>query len=295
MFLMSDGRLFYSGGHVFGNGLPGTGASIYDWRAATITDVPGLRLKDLRDQATSVLLPPAQDQRVLITGGGNINTNLPATNLTDLIDLKQPSPAYAPGPDMPGLGKMYVNATILPDRTVLVTNGGRFNRDASSNVLTAATYDPVANTWTPVAADPIGRNYHSTALLLPDGRVAVMGSNPGDGSFELRISIYEPPYLFRGTRPSISGVPAQATYGQTFTFAVQAPNGVRWAQLMRPMSVTHQMDSNMRLVDLPVNVVGGIATVTVPSNANLLPPGPYLLNVTDGQGVPSASAWVTIR
>ena len=83
------------------------------------------------------------------------------------------------------------------------SNGSRLNRDNSTNVLSAALYDPATNTMRSVAADPIGRNYHSTAVLLPDGRVAVLGSNPGDGSFEMRISIYRPPYLFRsGVRPS---------------------------------------------------------------------------------------------
>ena len=57
-------------------------------------------------------------------------------------------------------------------------------------------------------ADPIGRNYHSSAaVLLPDGRVVVLGSNPGDNTFELRMSIYEPPYLFKGTRPSVTAAP----------------------------------------------------------------------------------------
>jgi hypothetical protein len=297
MFLMQDGRLFYSGGHVFGNGLPGSGVSIYSPDAATIGDVLGLRQKDMRDQSASVLLPPAQDQKVMITGGGNINTTNPAINYTDLIDLKQASPAYTPGPNLPGDGKMYLNSTILPDRTVLVSNGGKLNRDNSTNVLTAAIYDPAANAWTSVAADPIGRNYHSTAVLLPDGRVAVFGSNPGDGSFELRISIYQPPYLFKTTRPQISGTPTQATYGNNFSFNVTTAAGktVKWAQLMRPMSVTHQMDSNMRLVDLPVTVTGGVATVSVTPNHNLLPPGPYMLTVTDSDGVPSAASWVMIQ
>jgi len=295
MFLMADGRLFYSGGHVFGDGLPGTGTSIYDWHTGSITDVAGLRQKNMRDQSASVLLPPAQDQRVMITGGGNITTNNPGINDTDLIDLKQAVPAYQPGPPLPGPGKMYLNATILPDRTVLVTNGGKFNRDASANVFTAAVYDPAANAWTSVAADPIGRNYHSTAVLLPDGRVAVFGSNPGDGTYELRISVYEPTYLFKTARPTISGVPAQAGYGQQFSFTVGTTGTIRWAQLMRPMSVTHQMDSNMRLVDLPVVVANGVATVSVPANRNLLPPGPYMLNVTDSNGIPSQSAWVMIH
>ena len=190
---------------------------------------------------------------------------------------------------------MYLNATILPDRTVLTTNGGRFNRDASANVNTAAIFDPPTNTWRSVAADPIGRNYHSSAVLLPDGRVAVFGSNPGDGTYELRVSVYKPPYMFKGTRPQISGVPPQAGYGSQFSFGVQTQNTIRWAQLMRPMSSTHQMDSNMRLVDLPITVANGVATVSVPTNPNLLPPGPYMLNVTDSQGIPSESAWVMIR
>lgn len=296
MFLMADGRLFYSGAHTFGNNIPGTGASIYDHEKATIADVAGLRQKDMRDQAASVLLPPAQDQKVLIAGGGNSNTNIPAINLTDLIDLKQAVPAYQAGPNLPGDGKMYVNATILPDRTVLFSNGGRLNRDAASNVMTAAIYDPATSTMKPVAADPIGRNYHSSAVLLPDGRVAVFGSNPGDGSFELRISIYKPGYLFRTVRPEITNVPAIMAYGQNVTFNVNAPNKlIRSAQLTKPMSVTHQTDSNMRLVDLPVVVQNGVATVTVPANRNLLPPGPYMLSVTDSDGVPSTATWVMVR
>jgi hypothetical protein len=296
MFLMADGRMFYSGGHVFGNGLPGTGASIYNPDTGQIADIQGLRQKDMRDQSASVLLPPAQDQKVLITGGGNINTTNPAINLTDIIDLKQPVPAYQPGPALPGDGKMYVNATILPDRSVLISNGGKLNRDNSTNVLTAAIYDPTTNTMRSIAADPIGRNYHSAAVLLPDGRVAVIGSNPADGSFELRISVYTPGYLYRTTRPEISNVPTQATYGQNISFnANMQGKQIKTAQLMRPMSVTHQMDSNMRLVDLPVTVQNGVATASLPTNPNLLPPGPYMLTVTDSDGVPSVASWVMVH
>jgi hypothetical protein len=233
---------------------------------------------------------------VLITGGGNINTGNLGINLTDIIDLKQAAPAYQPGPDLPGLGKMYLNATILPDRTVLVSNGGRLNRDDSTNVLSAAIYDPATDTWNSVAADPIGRNYHSSAVLLPDGRVVAVGSNPADGTFELRISVYSPSYLFRTARPEISNVPTQATYGQNFSFNVTSPGKtVKWAQLTRPMSVTHQMDSNLRLVDLPVVMNNGTATVSVPANRNLLPPGPYMLTITDSDGIPSIASWVMIN
>jgi hypothetical protein len=291
MYLMTDGRLFYSGAHTFGNGLPGTGASIYDWRRASITDVQGLRDKDLRDQAGSVLLPPAQDQRVMIVGGGNTDTNAAATNTVDIIDLKQPVPVYTAGPDLPGAGKGYVNTLVLPDRTVLAANGARHNR--ADDVLTAAIYDPPTNTWASIAADPIGRNYHSTALTLPDGRVAVFGSNPLDNSFDLRISVYEPPYLFKGDRPQVTQAPVSVTYGESF--AVGVAGDVQSASLLAPMSVTHQTDTNARLVDLPIAGTGDTRQATAPSNPALLPPGPYMLTVLDGNGVPSEARWLIVR
>jgi len=290
MFLLADGMLFYSGGHTFGAGLPGTGASLYNWSTAQIWDVPGLREKDLRDQAGSVLLPPAQDQKVMIVGGGNTDTNLPATNLVDIIDLSKPAPQYQPGPALPGPGKTYINLLTLPDRTVLAADGAQYNR--TGDVLTASIYDPSAATWKSIDPDPVGRNYHSTSLVLPDGRVAVFGSNPADNSFETRVSIYSPSYLFRGTRPTITSAPDAAAYGESF--ALQTTGGVVSASLLAPMSSTHQTDTNARLVDVPLTGTGGQLTAHMPNNPNLLPPGPYMLTVLDGGGVPSVAKWVWI-
>ncbi len=291
MYLMADGRLFYAGGHTFGGPRPGSGASILDWRTGAVADVPGLRDADLRDQAGSVLLPPAQNQRFLIAGGGYVDRNLPPTDKVDIIDLNAAAPAYRPGPDLPGPARLYLNLTTLPDRTVLASNGATGNR--TGDVLAAAIYHPETNRWVTVAADPVGRDYHSSALLLPDGRVVVMGSNPIDGSFELRVSIYEPPYLFRGTRPTVTAAPTTATYGQEIT--VKTTGAVVSASLTSPGSATHQTDTNARLVDLPVTGSGGTFTATVPANHALLPPGPYLLTVLDNQGVPSVARWVTVR
>lgn len=290
MYLLDDGMLFYAGGHTFGNGLPGTGASLYDWKTAQIWDVPGLREKDLRDQAGSVILPPAQDQKVMIVGGGNTDSNKPAIPLVDIIDLSVAAPHYEPGPDLPGPGKAYVNLLNLPDRTVLAADGAVYNR--SDNVLTAALYDPVAKTWKSIDPDPVGRNYHSTAIVLPDGRVAIFGSNPADNSFETRVSIYSPPYLFRGERPKITQAPDAAAYGDTFVLGTTGT--VVSASLMAPMSSTHQTDTNARLVDVPLTVQNGVITAHITANENLLPPGPYMLTVLNAAGVPSIAKWMWI-
>ncbi|RDV08314.1 DUF1929 domain-containing protein [Arthrobacter sp. RT-1] len=290
MFLMADSRMFYTGGHTFGDAQPGSGSFIYDWRRARIGDIPGLRVPQLRDQAGSVLLPPAQNQKFMIAGGGSTEFG-GATNTVDIVDMNQANPAWVPGPNLPGTeGRMYVNLTNLPDRSVLASHGSTGNR--TGDVRRAAIYSPAGNSWAEVAADPVGRNYHSSTLLLPDGRVVAIGSNPVDNSYEKRLSVYEPPYLFKGARPTITGAPANAKYGQAF--ALGTTGNVISASLTSPGSATHQTDTNSRLVDLPLS--GGAAkTATIPTNRALLPPGPYMLTVLDDKGVPSVARWINIR
>ncbi|MFE2245960.1 galactose oxidase-like domain-containing protein [Streptomyces lavendulae] len=306
MILMQDGRLFYSGSHTFGNGTAGSGSSVYDYDANTVTDVPGLRRKDERDESASVLLPPAQDQRVLTLGGGNNESNPAANRLTDIIDLKKPSPGYTAGPDLPqGLvdvgagkrpqtgaeGKMYVSAVLLPDGKVLETGGGLHDR--ADPVFEASFFDPANNSYQPgLATDPIPRTYHSGAFLLPDGRVMSVGDNPGNGTYNHAVSIYTPPYLFKGPRPRLTSViDTEWVYGDTQRITVDRP--IAKAELIRPAAVTHSSDPNQRFVDLPMTVVNNTTIdLNVTSNPNLAPPGWYMLFGVDAGGVPSVATWV---
>jgi hypothetical protein len=293
MFLMADGRLFYSGGHTFGNNLPGTGSSLYDWRTRSIQDVPGLRDKDLTDQAASFWLGPVQDQRIAITGGGNTDQNLHGTTRTDVIDLKQAAPTYRPLAPLPGPGRAYVNAVTLPNRQTLVTGGATHNR--SGEVLASSLLDPVTEAWSTIPADPVHRGYHSTAVLLPDGRVVVAGGNPADNSFELRISVYSPSYVTKN-RPSLTSAPTAAAPGTTHTVSASGGSGtISRVSLLAPMSVTHQTDTNMRLINVPFSGKGNSVRATIPRNANLVPPGPYMIVVQDSAGVPSIARWVNVR
>ncbi|MCF1596174.1 galactose oxidase early set domain-containing protein [Streptomyces muensis] len=307
MILMQDGRLFYSGSHVFGNNIPGTGSAIYDYDANTVTQVPGLQNKDERDQSASVLLPPAQDQKVLTIGGGNIDSNPDANRLTDVIDLKDPNPSYVAGPPLPqgtvdlgagkvpqsgNQGKMYVSAVLLPDGKVLETGGALHNR--ANPVYESSIYDPATGTFDPVAPDPEERGYHSSAFLLPDGRVMTTGDNPGNGSWNHDVSIYTPPYLLKGERPTITSViDTEWTYGDTQRITVDRP--IAKAELIRPAAVTHSSDPNQRFVDLPLSVDGNNVDLNVTSNPNLAPPGWYMLFAVDANGVPSVAKWVHLQ
>jgi hypothetical protein len=292
LHLLDDGRLFYSGANVLGSGTMAPG--LWDIDANTYTEVGGLTKKGLRDEAMSVLLPPAQDQRVMILGGGDTNRAVTATDTAAVVDLKQATPKYTALPPLDS-PKMYLSAVVLPDSTVLQTGGGTKSVNVGSfPVLSAQIFDPKTDTWTPAAAPTVPRLYHSSAILLPDGRVATFGGNPKN-SFEMRIEIYTPEYLRKDTpRPRITSGPTEMAYGGTYALGTTQASPVRSAVLVRPAAVTHSSDSNQRLVDLGLTTTATGVNVRVPSNPNLTPPGWYMLFVNDANGVPSVAKWVHV-
>ncbi len=380
MILTADGRLFYDGSHVFGNGIeeskslpakstPAPKASaIYDFYCAPgksqheeeqeqndtnpkaevegprvaggsssedethprVEDTPKLEDPDQRDQSASLLLPPAQEQKVMILGGGNTyETGTDAIDSTDEINLKAADPEWEKGPNLPrgtldngklepeGAGKMYVSAVALPDGTVLETGGSLLPR--TDDVHEASIFNPVTNVFTPVAADPVGRDYHSEALLLPNGDVIALGSNPvnvgtGTEGFQTALSIYEPPYMFKGERPVIESIDgqqnrlegslnktAQWEYGSEHTIAYTSKSSaITSAVLIRPAAVTHSSDPNQREVALPIKEATGAKgekeslEVNLTPNPNLAPPGYYMVFLVNAKGVPAEAQWVHV-
>ncbi len=198
--------------------------------------------------------------------------------------------------------RRQLNATILADGKVLV-NGGTtacgFN-DYSGAVLPAEIYNPATEQWTTVASARVPRVYHSTAILLPDGRVMASGSGT---AAQNNAEMYTPPSLFNpngtlATRPTYS--PLASTdlgYGQAFT--VQTPDAPSIAKitLIRLSAVTHAFNESQQLNTLSFTRDPGdqSLTVTTPPNGNHAPPGPYMLFLINAQGVPSVAQIVSLR
>ncbi|WUG43397.1 DUF1929 domain-containing protein [Kitasatospora sp. NBC_00458] len=305
IFLTATGELFYSGSNAgYGPADKGREPGLWDLRDNSFRPVPGLRDPHLTETSSSVLLPPAQAQKVMVLGGGGVGESPLSTARTDIADLAAAAPAFTPGPDLPAGGTRYLNSVILPDDTVFTTGGSADYRGKHrSDLLKAQTYHPDTNTFSTAAEPTVGRNYHSEALLLPDGRVAVLGSDPlfddedgtVPGTFEQRIEIYTPPYLFHGERPQLTGAPTAARLGSTVRVATPAPDGVATAKLVRPSSVTHATDVEQRSValDVTARAADGVSLV-LPANPDLLPPGWYMLFVTDGSGTPSVARWIQV-
>jgi hypothetical protein len=183
------------------------------------------------------------------------------------------------------------NAVILPDGRVLVVGGGA-QHTYGEPVLVPELYHPTTERWARLAPQQGSRMYHSTALLLPDGRVLSAGQDAGDlATFG---EVFSPPYLFKGSRPTIARVPSGARYGTRFRIVTPDAADIRRVSLVRPGSVTHGVDFGQRFVQLGFSAAAGTLTVRVPARASVAPPGHYMLFLVNSAGVPSTARWIRI-
>jgi len=150
--------------------------------------------------------------------------------------------------------------------------------------------------WTLGPEQTEARAYHSTALLLPDGRVMSAGdesNGDGDPAHVDTAEIYEPPYLHKGPRPQIASVSDQIQTGAGFGVTTPDTN-IAGASLVAPGAVTHGVDMNQRVIQLDVTHGTGCVSVRAPT-ANVAPPGYYMLFLLNDQGVPSVSKFVKLQ
>jgi hypothetical protein len=324
LFLLANGDIFYSGGYFDRNSDDDNNsatAQILNLPANSVTPIGGLRDENSRDQATTVLLPPAQNQQFLVIGGGQSNGN--AIPLVDQIDLSSGAGSYIERRPLNHPRKHH-QAVLLPDRTVFVCGGAELHEagvdsslplSPSAASLPAEIYNPDSDMWTDLDVEGIPRLYHSVALLLPDGSVLSAGGNPrrlnecvngfvGDlACEELRLSIYRPAYMDR-ERPEIDSLSTdQLSYGSTLTITTRQADIIQFVSLIRPMATTHSCDVEQRVVDIPI-INRDATTLTVQLTTtdphatyrNLAPPGWYMLFITTDPParIPSEAKWVKV-
>ncbi|MFI2504429.1 galactose oxidase-like domain-containing protein [Streptomyces sp. NPDC018972] len=304
LFLMQNGKVFYSGSNAgYGPDDVGRDPGVWDVETNKFTKVPGLSDPNMMETSGTVLLPPAQDEKYMVIGGGGVGESQLSSEKTRIVDLKADDPKFVDGPSL-DKGTRYPQASVLPNDEVLVTGGSEDYRGRSdSNILEARLYDTEKNEFRRVADPLVGRNYHSGSILLPDGRVMVFGSdslyadkaNTKPGEFEQRIEIYTPPYLYGDNeQPELSGGPKSIARGESGTFTSADAASVKSVRLIRPSASTHVTDVDQRSIALDFEADGDKITVTVPGNKNLVQSGWYMLFVNDGDGTPSKARWVRV-
>jgi hypothetical protein len=286
-----DGRAFYSGPDQTMRKIDpsGTGSwQSYTRRDAINRDYGGHAMYDIG--------------RILVAGGG------PSTREARTIDINGATPAVAATAPM-AFGRRQNNLTVLADGTVLATGGnssGAALVDMNNGVYAAELWNPATGQWKTLAAQQVTRQYHSTALLLPDGRVlssggGICGVCDQVGYLAKNAEVFTPPYLYKqdgsgalAPRPSVTSAPATIGYGAAVSIGTPDAASIRKVALLRLGAVTHSVDMDQRYVPLAFTVGASTLTTTGPANANIAPPGPYMLVVVDAAGVPSVAKMVTV-
>ncbi len=269
-------------------------------------------------------------QDVVVRLGGWNTSFLPTSDAEACLASSGTAP-WITLPPMPGnspgtVGRTDLNPIILPDSTLLVIGGSALSTSPPGYVpvLQPALYVPSTNTWhlQPAETTLSPRRYHSTAALLPDGRVLVGGGNDRTTGAHPDYAIFSPHYLQGNPPPlrprivSITGPagavtidPLDGTYvldgqdvdtGLPVVFQMTCtdldPNdAVVRLVLLAPAAMTHHSDMTARYVELPSNVVSSTRRNFLTMDGNRLPRGYYMAFALNRANIPSKAVWVKIR
>ncbi|HLX92416.1 MAG TPA: galactose oxidase-like domain-containing protein [Puia sp.] len=252
------------------------------------------------DYAPSVMYG---DGKIIFIGGGG-----QPTNAAETIDLNIKIPNWVVIAPMKFRRRQH-NATLLPDGTVLVTGGSQGPEFDGLNpgepVHVPELWDPATGVWTSLAPESVDRCYHSTAVLLPDGRVfsggggeyaPVVGKAEGNPPVNTHADcqLFSPPYLFKGPRPVIGAAPDNVTYGASFEVSTSTPKEISLVTLIRLSSVTHSFNMNQRINFLQFNSDTNKLIATAPESSASCPPGHYMLFILNGKKVPSEAKIIQV-
>jgi hypothetical protein len=286
-----DGRAFDSGPDQTMRSLDPSGAGV--WRLWSSRDSMN------RDYGSHAMYDVG---KILVAGGG------PSTNTAEVIDINGLTPTATPTGSM-AYGRRQNNLTVLADGTVLVTGGnssGAALVDLNAGVYAAELWNPATGQWSTLSSMQVTRQYHSTALLLPDGRVlsaggGICGTCDTVGYLNKNAEIFSPPYLFAkdgsGTlapRPTITSAPAIVTEGTQFAVSTPDAASISKVALVRLGAVTHSNNMEQRYVPLSFTAGSGTITATAPGTVNVAPPGYYMLFLVNSAGVPSVAPILSV-
>ncbi|PRQ40862.1 putative galactose oxidase [Rosa chinensis] len=240
------------------------------------------------------------------------------------IKLSDPNPNWVME-EMP-LPRVMGDMLLLPNGDVLILNGAANGTAGWEDAINPVLHPVLYKTYEPdpsrrfVILNPttIPRMYHSSCLLLPDGRILVGGSNPHQmynfrRAFptELSLEAYIPPYLSPSSallRPTIISIEAEGgnivSYGQEFSvnfgLSVYRPGVAITVALVSPSFTTHSLAMNQRVVVLEVasqkrlSVFDYKITARGPPSTTVAPPGYYMIFIVHA-GVPGQALWVKVQ
>ncbi|XWS69770.1 hypothetical protein CRYUN_Cryun04dG0207200 [Craigia yunnanensis] len=329
LHLLPDGNLF-----IFAN----KKSILFDYKRSIVLKqfplIPGDDKRNYPSTGSLVMLPLRLSREgplvveVLVCGGAPAGAFLKADKMKVFVEasrtcgrlrVNDPNPQWFM--EFMPMPRVMSDMILLPTGDVIIINGAANGtagwEDAVNPVLNPVLYsvneDPIRR-FTVLSPSKIPRMYHSVALLLPDGRILVGGSNPhtryifkGIYPTDLSLEAYNPYYLdpkFNSLRPSVLSVESGNTvsYGKSFgvSFSLSLyKQGAAFVALISPSFTTHSIGMNQRMVVLNTASVVQLTmfnykvVVDGPTNANVAPPGYYMLFVVHS-GISSNAVWVKV-
>ncbi len=309
-------KVLVAGPHQWDSAIIDTATGVWDDVYERPFEPDTVPLSSDRAWGTAYLEPSGTDgsRRVVMLGGSDSGAvapgpgeSTPPLATAEVLDLDAPEDGWRIEPALRlNRGRAHFNTVLLPDLAVFTNGGGYGRRDDSlyaDPVYEAELLEP-GRGWRTVGAEADARTYHSTSVLLPDGRVLSAGDDRDTAGAisadhlqpaNRTAQLWSPPYLFRGPRPAVASAPAAVRYDAPFRVAVAGePAAVTRAVLMRPGAVTHAVDMSQQAIELPLSAQAEGLTLRTPRNATVAPPGYYMLFVLDADGVPSVASWVRL-
>lgn len=291
LMLAPDGRILHAGPTDTMHWLTTDGAGTM---SNTGTSVPGTHFP--KEGAWVVY----DEGRVLISGGHASTAGGPS-NAAYTVDFRGSTPIVASTGSMAN-ARTFANAVVLPTGEVMVVGGNTSTTAFSDNGSIFATeiWNPTTGQWRTTADIAIGRNYHSMAFLLPDGRVWSGGGGlAGNAAVDHpNAQVFFPPSLFNAdgtfaTRPSITAVPERIGPGSVFT--VNATPGLTRFTLIRMNALTHSVSPELRFIELPSTQVSpGVYNLTARTNLNVMNPGYWMLFGLNANGTYSEARIIQV-
>lgn len=285
MFQVSDGKVVMAGGAYFSTDQPTRPPEIHldsykynvaleawDTYAVARSTYPGM---------TAVMYRP---DKVMKAGRNRLDPIDDTAKTVQTIALADTDGDWTAYPNMKKARQNFY-LIALPDGRVLAV-GGTF-------ILEAEWTDPEEQPaqWQLLAAMAEQRQYHSSAVLLPDARVMIGGGQAGGR--QTTVQFFKPPYLYDSNdqeiqppvRPLIDSAPSVIEYGKAFDVDTAQADDVVKVSLIRLGSATHSFDQDQRFLPLEFVILSGQNQVRVsaPAQWNIAPRGHYMLFIlTDG-------------
>ena len=250
----------------------------------TLEQVGFLPEVSIGNSATAVMYRPG---KIMQVSGENSLT----TNGAILVDVTGSEPVVTETTPLTEVGRLWADSVVLPNGKVMIVGGSAVKNKDEGVSFRPEIWDPSTEQWSLMAQSQRMRLYHSTALLLKDGRILVSGGGAPGPVINKNAEIFTPPYLFDeaglAQRPTIASAPDKAPYGEKISVDHPATDTITRVTLVKTSAVTHAVNMEQRFIEADfVDTYTGVR-VTIPDSPNIATPGHYLMFLINDKGVPS--------